>query len=88
MTISASMDDPDVNSDTLAQLESEAKKLQRTAEDNTPEGIFPYVLYLLSRPPSFPVGGEGGGGEATEAEKKRAEGVFKSLRMVGSHAID
>jgi hypothetical protein len=78
MSISASMDDPALDRQALVQLESQSKKLQRTAEDNTPEGIFPYVLYLLSRPPAFPSGAE----VDSEAGKKLAESSLRSLRMV------
>lgn len=82
MSISASMDDPDLDSDQRAQLQFQSMKLQRTAEDNTPEGIFPYVLYLLSRPPAFPasVGVE-------EVVMKQAESTFKSLRMVSTPPV-
>jgi len=78
MSISASMDDPSIDDEDLSRLEIQSKKLQRTAEDNTPEGIFPYVLYLLSHPPAFPEGYE----DSVEIQKKKAEGVFKSLKMV------
>jgi hypothetical protein len=72
------MDDPSVDDEELELLEAQSKKLQRTAEDNTPEGIFPYVLYLLSRPPIFPETDD----DAPEIGRKRAEGVYRSLRMV------
>lgn len=84
MSISASMDDPSIDDEDLSRLEIQSKKLQRTAEDNTPEGIFPYVLYLLSHPPAFPEGYE----DSVEIQKKKAEGVFKSLKMVSTAALD
>ena len=74
------MDDPDIDPDKLSQLEFQAKKMQRTAEDNTPEGIFPYVLFLLSRPPAFPTGDTGS--DVSDMEMKQADGTYRSLRMV------
>ena len=78
MSISASMDDPGIDQESLGRLERQSKKLQRTAEDNTPEGLFPYVLYLLSRPPAFPSGQK----SEADMDKKRAEGLLRSLKMV------
>ena len=77
MSISAAMDDPDIDEGNAVELAIQSKKLQRTAEDNIPQGIFPYVLFLLSRPPVFPTKAD----VAMDTSRK-ADYCYKSLRMV------
>jgi hypothetical protein len=62
----------------LGGQEEEAERLRRIAEDNMPECILPYALYLLSHHPDFPSSVHLDG----EGDQRRAAELTNSLRMM------
>lgn len=58
--------------------EEEAERLRRIAEDNMPECILPYALYLLSHHPDFPSSVHLDG----DGDQRRASELTNSIRMI------